>query len=161
MPFALAAKLLAASATFQALVGAADAAAALAYIDHPYRDCETAGYRIPGGYLFDDESCRQFKEHKRGKQGGELFLVLSAAPSETHAADPENDMQEWRNTLGAILADMEQLAGGPVGDGSFHLGLTRWDKYSIGWMTRPEEERDDDPDEFKTFRIGLFKLTWV
>ncbi|OGT59923.1 MAG: hypothetical protein A3E01_10795 [Gammaproteobacteria bacterium RIFCSPHIGHO2_12_FULL_63_22] len=159
-PFALAAELLAASATFQALVSAADATEALDSIDYPYRDLEAGDYLIPGGYLFDDESLDQFRDWS-GKEGGQLGLVLSAAKSVTHATDSKNDLKEWRNTLGAILAEMLTLSKTPAAGGGFHWNLTGWRKVSIGWQQKSEDALDADPTVEKTFRIGLFILNWV
>ena len=159
-PFALAAELLAASATFQTLVGAANATAAMASIDYPYRDLEAGDYLIPGGYLFDGESLDQFRDWN-GKEGGQLGLVISAEKSVTHATDSRNDLKEWRNTLGAILSEMLAKSKTPAAGGGFHWNLTGWRKISIGWQLKSEQALDADPTVEKTFRIGLFILNWV
>lgn len=159
-PFALAAELLAASATFQTLVGAADATGALEFIDYPYRDLEAGDYLIPGGYLFDDPGLDQFQE-RLGKAGGQLGLVLSAATSADYADVPKNDLKEWRNILGAILSEMLANARGPAAGGGFYWGMTGWVKMGIGWETKSEQSLDANPAAAQKFRVGSFILNWV
>ena len=159
-PFALAAGLLAASTTFQTLVGAADADAALAFIDYPYVDLESNNYMIPGAYLFDDPSLFQNRE-RMGGEAGELGLVLMAEKSVDYATDPRNDLKEWRNILGAILSEMLALAKTPAPGGDFYWQMTGWKKVDIGWQQKSEQALDENPTLEQTFRIGLFVLNWV
>lgn len=160
-PFALMSELIAGSATFRTLVGAASEAAALAYIDYPYRDVEADGYLIPGAYLFDDDSFEQFKIRKDGSQAGQLGLVICAAVSEDYATDRKNDLKEWRNTLGAILEEMLAKSGTVAAGGGWYGRLTKWTKASIGWARKSDADLDADPTAEDTYRTGLFVLDWV
>lgn len=160
-PFALMAELIAGSPTFRTLVGAGSEAAALAYIDYPYRDVEADGYQIPGAYLFDDDAFEQFKIRKDGSQAGQLGLVISAAVSVDHATDRKNDLKEWRNLLGAILEEMLAKSGTGAAGGGWYGRLTKWTKVSVGWARKSDSELDADPDAADSFRIGIFILDWV
>ena len=117
---------LAASATFQAWVGAASAAAAEASIyqdDLPapatppeYTLAELQGYRPmaiiqtdeDGGYLVEQDSAGDgfdFDEH------GKLWLCLEGNVSEALANQNAEMLLQFRNTVGQILDDMLALAG--------------------------------------------------
>jgi hypothetical protein len=168
-PFQLAAILLASSATFRALVGAADEDAALAFIDFPYRDIETVGYQIPGAILTDDDSLIQFRA-RLGEEAGKLALVVSApipdqfrggSTDQEIANNQRDDSLDWRNTLGAILMEMLAHARAPRTGGGFYWHLVRWTKVQIGWCQQSEKERDGSPDDPPNFRIGVFILDWV
>ena len=99
---------LAASSTFQAMVSAADAAAALAFI-HPVQTDEQPPFAV----LDWDPGWRRTAiaggSRNVFQQDGTLTLLLRAMIDGEH--DEEEAAYTFINDVGDIIADMEELAG--------------------------------------------------
>lgn len=160
LPFQFAAFLLASSATFRALAGAADATEALESICFPFRDVETDGYQIPGAIICHPDGAIQFRE-RMGREAGKLCLILSAAIPEEFVGDPQNDYLDWLNKCGAILNEMLNNAGTPTGSGNFYWRMTGYTLIAAGWGEQSEQSRDEEPTAAADFRLATFGLDWV
>jgi len=160
LPFAKAAELLAASSAFQAMVGAADAAAALAFVDYPLRDVETYGWPIPGAIITDDDSLNQATDRLPRRRNGQLLLILCDEMKEEYYGNGEtidwrNDDIAWRNRLGQILSDMLERPSGGI------LATTGWRKVGTPTHLGPPDYQREDANAQRWFRYAAFIIDWV
>jgi hypothetical protein len=116
-PFLGAAKLLAASSTFQTTVGAANAAAALNFIHWPRILTPNSLLPIPCALIGFDESC-SFHLRTISKATGSLVLALLFAKTTTYTR-PEDILFEYTNQVGLILREMQALANTSGPDGHY------------------------------------------
>lgn len=127
--------LLAASATFQAAVGADDAAEALAFIDEweSARTANEGAFAIVGSA--GGRSRTKTSAASWANSGGDLFLVFVRPTDSDDQADPSAAGQTFAGVFEAIVDEMETLAG--------------TDTYlnAIGWTENvPPTEGDVDLD---------------
>jgi len=160
LPFAKAAELLAASTEFQAMVGGANAASALAFIDYPLRDVETYGWPIPGAIITDDDSLNQYTKRLPRHREGQLLLILCDEMKSVYYADGQtidwrNDDIAWRNRLGLIMSDMLQRPNGGV------LATTGWKKVGTPTHLGPPDYQRDNAAAQRWFRYAAFIVDWV
>lgn len=158
LPFLGVATALSNSATFRAMVGAADAAAALAFIDYPLRDVKTYGWPIPGAIITDDDTLRQSRKRLPVVRSGQLLLVLcdemdSGYYGDGEAIDWRNDDIAWRNILGGILSEILVQTQ--------YLAITQWTKVGAPTHLGPPDYVRDDADAQRWFRYAEFMLEWV
>jgi hypothetical protein len=152
-PFFGVASLLANSTTFQAMVGATDAAGAMAFIDYPLRDVMTYGYPIPGAIITDDDSLPG--ERKRLQiWHGQLLLLLYDEMDSTYYGDGvtidwRNDDIAMRNRFGAILKEMLDLR-------TNIWAITGWRKAGSPTHLGPPDVQRENEDAQKWFRYGAF-----
>lgn len=119
---------IAASATFQSWVGAANAAAALAYVHAVVATDGTPPFVVVdwGNYRRVKDS---FGEHHNYRTEGDLRVVVRGPIA--HADDADAAF-EFFNKLGAIIGEMEEISG--------TAGYLDWESLSIESFDRPNEE---------------------
>lgn len=106
--------LLAGSATFQTLVGAADAAAALALINRDVRKPKTGGddgdeLTFPLARVWADDYSRKNAAIGTWPTGGTLRLMIVAEAPDAYDDDPDWGEAWMSNVLGGIVDDMTSL----------------------------------------------------
>lgn len=158
LPFLGVATALSGSATFRTMVGAADAAAALEFIDYPLRDIEQYGWPIPGAIVTDDDSLQQQRKRLPVVRSGQLLLILCDEMKTKYygdgvSIDYRNDDVAMRNRFGAILAEI--LVQTP------YLAITNWRKVGTPTHLGPPDWSRDDNTKPKWFRYGAFVIDWV
>lgn len=136
LPFARCAELVASSATFQTLVGAADASEALELAEYPYLDIESDGFTPPRVLICDSDDLPQSK-NRLTEQSGELCLQFFL-PVDPDLTDPRDQLLDLRNTLGAILDEMLANARNPNGLGGTYFGMIGWRKEQTPCLAAPE-----------------------
>ena len=134
IPFEQAAILLAACPTFWSVCGVASAAAAREKIYYPYYDQGEDGkqWPIPGIIINDDDMNQQFMNRNRD-QGGQFLVTFCFPVNEDYEGEPENQILDFRNKLGATLTEMLSLANTPNDDSALslnYLNVTKWEKWS-------------------------------
>lgn len=102
---------LAACATFQALTGAANAAAALAFVHYVSTTSTTYPFAVvdwgrSASWTKDSGGSRNYMD-----QEGELVLLLRASVSSSADADEGDEAVTFMNTVGAIVGELLVLAG--------------------------------------------------
>lgn len=138
-PFEQAALILSACPTLQSVCGVASASLARALIYYPYYDLgkNDNAWPIPGVIINDDDMNQQYMNRNRD-QGGSLLVTFCFPVNETYIAEsgniePENQILDFRNKLGAILTEMLGLANTPNPDdvdGFCFLNVVKWEKAS-------------------------------
>lgn len=131
-PFEEAALILAACSTYQSECGVASASAAREKIYYPYYDlgANENQWPIPGIIIDDDDLNAQYMERNRD-QGGSLMITFCFEVNEDYEDEPENQILDFRNKLGAILTEMLTLANTPNPDsleGFCYLNVVKWEK---------------------------------
>jgi len=132
--------LLAASSTFQAWVGVADAESALAYIHITALDATDGEFDRPFGLVSDADPATFARRAEGGGAGntyideGVLHLYLEAAVA---ASGHEAQDYEFTNTVSGIIADMSAIAG----TGSY---LNAVDFEIVSGPARSGEDEDSD-----------------
>ena len=168
LPFPSLATLLAWSTTYQGLVGAGSAAAAIDTIHYPYVD-ETTPPALPFAVITDGDDLHQTMDRATFEQEGELMLDFFLIPNSTkyggEYTDPRDIILDFRNKLGAVLEDMLTNARNPIPDmsGNVFWGLTGWDK-----ALSPQFAYSQDVDTLQTYEgnpvteilVAGFKLKW-
>lgn len=155
-PFALAVnygmQTLAASPTFQALVGAINAAAALPFIKWGETDEHDATQAMPRAFIdvagendWDKVSDTGFLAN------GHLEMVLEIpTPTIYQGAANRRDARVWfYNNLGGILSDMQGLAG--------QAGYLNIIKFSENNTGRADPKENDGAD----FWVSIWNLTYL
>lgn len=155
-PFALAVnyamQTLAASATFQALVGAANQAAALAFIEWGETDEHNVAQAMPRAYIDVAGENDWEKVSDTGfLANGRLEMVLEIpTPALYQGAANRRDARVWfYNNLGGILADMQALAGQ-----AGYLNIIKFDEQNTG---RADPKENDGAD----FWVSIWNLTYL
>ncbi len=168
LPFPSAATLLAWSTTYQGLVGAGSAAAAIDTVHYPYVD-ETTPPALPFAVLTDGDDLPQSMDRGTFEQSGELMLDLFLIPNHTkyggQYTDPRDIILDFRNKLGAVLVEMLSNARNPIPDdsGDVFWGLIGWEK-----ALTPQFAYSQDTDTQQTYNgkpvtevlVAGFKLKW-
>jgi hypothetical protein len=157
LPFLGVATALSNSTTFQAMVGAANPAAALPFIDYPLRDTDSYGDPIPGAIICDEDSLRMSRPRLK-KLSGQLLIELFDEMNPTYygngtLVDWRNDNIAMRNRFGAIL--FEILIQTP------YLAITQWQKVGAPTHTGAPEYLREDPNAQKWYRYGAFVVDFV
>lgn len=155
-PFGKAAELLAATAEFRTMVGAANATAALNNIVYPY--FEVPEGQIPIAVLWKMSGVTRTVRKRIGLATGTLALTLYDLIPEAHRGNPAADYQAWAQRVATILRQMLELAatsipGHPTND----------------WYWNLDEFEELDPpawlDEAETglahCRVATYRLAWV
>jgi hypothetical protein len=124
-PFGKAAELLAASAEFQAMTGAANATAALAKVVYPSFYTPGAD-SIPLAVLWKHSGHTRTRRTWDGTQEGSLLLTLFDAIPEANLGEEKTDYAEWTQRVDDIFTEMQSLArtaipGSPTNDWYFDL----------------------------------------
>ena len=128
LPFSALATLVASSTTYQGLVGAGNAAAAIDTIHYPFLDLETQGATLPCSIISDYAALHQSMDRNTFEESGELLLQLFLLPNPAYT-DPRDVILDFRNNVGAVLVDMLTNARNPVGDGTTYWGAISWHKH--------------------------------
>jgi len=143
--------LLAASSNFQSWVGAANAEEAKASIHlvavegTPSRPFAL----IAQGDSWEREASADGAK-KHFEASGELFLLFEADISEPYQGDPRDAELEFTNAVGAIVSDMESLAGS---DG--YLAVRR-----IGLKEGPARSQGDEKSGSGDYYQIIFSVEW-
>lgn len=116
------AALVAASAKFRSETGAANAAAALAYID----DYQDSNRNVSDGMfaIVGSNGGRSRRKQAAGSylnSGGSLFVVFVRPTPEAHENDPSAAGKEFAGVIESILDEMEAVAGTDT-----YLNVTGW-----------------------------------
>lgn len=157
LPFTGLATLLSQSTTFQTMCGVATPSLALPFIDYPLRDVETYDFPVPGAIISDDDSLHQERERLPVRRRGQLLLQLFdevKVAYQTNPIDWRNDDIAMRNTFGAILKDLLNLAPGV-------WAMTRWRKVGTPTHLGPPDYMRADGTKFRWIRYGAFVIDWV
>ncbi|MHC4253761.1 MAG: hypothetical protein ACYS9X_31995 [Planctomycetota bacterium] len=144
--------LLAGSARFRTLVGAADAAAAKAYIH--IAPVAGATWQRPRALITHSGLDHELVARGLGNgfaEEGELTIVIEADISEAYRDEgqEENAYLEFTNALGAIITEMRTLAGTQT-----YLDAQA---FGVPVITRGDEE-EESKDTF--WYRGVITLTW-
>ncbi len=167
IPMDYCAQLVAASPTFRGVIDAAlnltpgttTASQAMAYIFYPYVDQRPSSPAVRPWALICDDDLAEFAMDHHGAMGGSLVLTfqLLVNPSYIDAAftilNAWNADLDFRNTVGAILTEMFQLANTP-GPGGIHY----WNLVKATKVTAPALCKEDDNDV--PFYDCAFLLEW-
>ena len=138
---------LAASASFQAWVGAADASAALAKI-LVVAGTTTGNYAVVDWADNWQREATAFGARNHFEQTGDLGVLLMQG---TIGGRPE-DEAAWTflNTIGAIVAEMEALAGTPG-----YLDIRRF-----GFISRPRRPETDEAQTDGDFYEAILRVEY-
>lgn len=161
LPFPRLAELLAASATYQTAVGAANAAEALETIQYPYVDLENDGLALPSACITDEDGNAQ-EMNRLTEQSGTLGIEFWF-PLPVGLTDKRDIVIDFRNTLGAILEEMLANAKNPNGSGGFYFGMVSWSKHDRGTprIVQPVElESDPGSATPEPFLYAAFLIEW-
>ncbi len=143
------------------MLGAADAAAAFAAIDFPFRDVDNYGPPLPGVLV---EGCHQ-KAGYNGDQSGSLLVSLFDEIKTEYRrngdtpVDWRNDQIAWMNRCGRIRSEMKSLSRTALPS----FGGVRFD--AIKWIDdvypdhAERELAEDGPAVW--FRFTSFRVEWV
>ncbi|QDT26801.1 hypothetical protein Enr10x_21110 [Gimesia panareensis] len=161
LPFEQAALILAACNTFQSVCGVASASLAREKIYYPYYDLgeKDNAWPIPGIIINDDDMNQQFM-NRNLDQGGSLLVTFCFPVNENYVSEngeiePENQILDFRNKLGAILNEMLALANTPNPDTNLcYLHVTRWEKWSTPVLL-------SSPHAAEEMMHAAFVLEWV
>lgn len=161
LPFEQAAIIFAACNTFQSVCGVASAASAREKIYYPYYDrgVNDNEWPIPGIIINDDDLNQQFMNRNRD-QGGSLLVTFCFPINELYIdedgnIEPENQVLDFRNKLGAILKEMLDLANTPNPDTNFsYLHVVKWEKWSTPALL-------GSPHAAEEMMHAAFVIEWV
>ena len=142
-------RLLAASATFQTLVGAADETAALNSIFCP----EALDITYPRAIVHPNGNMRGRKVGTAlWANEGDASVTIEAEVPASDAGDVQDEMLWFSNRIGAMVSEMQTLAGrGQSVAGESHLNVIRWSQQDIG---------RDEVTEVEHIDIGDRKARW-
>jgi hypothetical protein len=98
---------IAASATFRTVVGAADEAAALAFIHKFWADERVSGQGIPRAVVgYAGEQAQRQESNTELVSAGPLWVLFEFPTNPLYASDHRDAGTDFTNTIGAIFAEM-------------------------------------------------------
>lgn len=156
LPMAKLADLLAASETFRAAVGAADAAAALAFVHYPSVSLTGEGAVSRPFAVISDDDIAEWNYSTRGN-AGQLVLTFELPTPEEYASNAAEAELWFRNVLGGILADMLELAGTYDGSGVCYWAMVAAEKL----VTPAAANLEHEPEGTAPYYGASFLISWV
>lgn len=138
------AELVASSATFRTEVGAASAAAALAYIFYPEADDTSDSTEIRPRCIIGPGQSRSASKTGTGlwEKAGELWLCFEFLVT-SGATGKAEELLQFANKTGAIMAEMEANAGNfPDASAESYLDMIGWEEAEGPGRCDPRENND-------------------
>lgn len=143
-------KTLAGAATFRSLVGAVDATAAEKWIFEGEVDENLVTDESPRAIMAIDSGHRFSRISTTGWQGQGPLLMVLEVPTPAKYRDSRRDARVWwLNTVGAIIAEMQALAGV-----AGYLNIIEFAEENTG-RADPKEENGAD------FWVSVWHLNWL
>ncbi|MES2793215.1 MAG: hypothetical protein V4719_26635 [Planctomycetota bacterium] len=169
LPLAGLAALLAACPTFQAKVGAANAAAALRSIHYPIVDVnepiesdeETDEPEYPARpwAIITDDDAAQFEYDDFGRSSGSVILTLEFVSHPDYPVKSRSSFQDFCNAIGAILVEMMERRNTPAPDGSQYWNARKFTRLvAPSLCDERREEASNVPGEL--FFEVAFLVEW-
>ncbi len=150
------AQLIAASATFQAIVGAADAAAALAFVQILEATDKDDEHPRPRAIVkFGSDFASQKLGTATWNSGGTVEVCFEFLPADAGETRAEN-LLAFANEVGLILSECSDLAGqGDAGDGETYLNVVEWTS-----QNGPPEFSDPQHENGELYLIDDYAARW-